>query len=619
MQIATRSSIKKNTYDTETRTAKAIAATEAPVEVYSSEAGGLIREVLLMSGCELPDRVPLQDTHSRHTTGATLGSASGFQVQGDELHCQIEFSKEARADGTATKVQEGHLTDLSVGYAVLDGYMVPEGQTVFHDGRGFDGPLQLVTKWKIKELSICPIGADPRAKIRSYQNGGKKMPDTIPDTKTRTEADIRAEERARVAEITAMCSRFGCDEIGKTMVESGATVDQARAKVVDYLDKTNTRPGLAIDGPMANVQVGAIDEEKRAAAIVDGLILRSGGRVTDPAPGANDFRHSSLVEIAKMSLTYAGVRTNGMDPNRVIKQALQARMHSTSDFSAILAAVSQKTLRQEYELSPGTFALWTRPTTANDFKPIHRTQLSEAPGLVEVPEAAEYQYGSFGESEEIYSIITLGRMFSVTRQAIINDDLNALVRVPRAFAMAARRTLNKMVYAILLNNPNMADANALFSNEHSNLDSHGAISIAKLSTARKNMRLQQGLQGEVLNIAPRFLIVPAELETESDEILNTMEGYTEGEGTSRRNPFYRKLELVVDPELDADTNLSWFLAADPLAIDTIEVAYLHGNQTPYLETRDGWTVDGVEYKCRIDAGAKAIDWRGLHKTPSNND
>ena len=50
-------------------------------------------------------------------------------------------------------------------------------------------------------------------------------------------------------------------------------------------------------------------------------------------------------------------------------------------------------------------------------------------------------------------------------------------------------------------------------------------------------------------------------------------------------------------------------------IDTIEYAYLEGQQGAYIETRNGFDVDGVEIKCRLDFGAKAIDWRGLYKNP----
>ena len=67
--------------------------------------------------------------------------------------------------------------------------------------------------------------------------------------------------------------------------------------------------------------------------------------------------------------------------------------------------------------------------------------------------------------------------------------------------------------------------------------------------------------------------------------------------------------------LDAASETAWYLAASPNQIDTIEYAYLEGQQGAYIETRNGFDVDGVEIKCRLDFGAKAIDWRGLYKNP----
>ena len=75
------------------------------------------------------------------------------------------------------------------------------------------------------------------------------------------------------------------------------------------------------------------------------------------------------------------------------------------------------------------------------------------------------------------------------------------------------------------------------------------------------------------------------------------------------------LEPISEPQLDAASETAWHLAASPNQIDTIEYAYLEGQQGAYIETRNGFDVDGVEIKCRLDFGAKAIDWRGLYKNP----
>ena len=130
------------------------------------------------------------------------------------------------------------------------------------------------------------------------------------------------------------------------------------------------------------------------------------------------------------------------------------------------------------------------------------------------------------------------------------------------------------------------------------------------------MRQQTGLQGELLNIFPVYLIVGSGLETTADSILNTVQGYEDGEGAGRNNPFYRKLELIVEPLLDSATGVPWYMACNPRMCDTVELAFLGGRKEPYLETRHGWTVDGIEYKARIEFGAAALDYRGLYKTPS---
>src|SRR5690606_4648979 len=78
----------------------------------------------------------------------------------------------------------------------------------------------------------------------------------------------------------------------------------------------------------------------------------------------------------------------------------------------------------------------------------------------------------------------------------------------------------------------------------------------------------------------------------------------------------RTLAVIAEPRLDpASGAIPWFLFANPATIDTIEYAYLEGQEGVYIETRMGFDVDGVEVKARLDFGAKAIDWRGMYRNP----
>ncbi|CNH15706.1 Uncharacterised protein [Yersinia intermedia] len=72
-------------------------------------------------------------------------------------------------------------------------------------------------------------------------------------------------------------------------------------------------------------------------------------------------------------------------------------------------------------------------------------------------------------------------------------------------------------------------------------------------------------------------------------------------------------EIIVEPRLDKASTKAWYVASAK-GSDTIEVAYLDGMDTPYLEEQQGFTVDGVAWKVRIDAGVAALDYRGLVKS-----
>ena len=141
------------------------------------------------------------------------------------------------------------------------------------------------------------------------------------------------------------------------------------------------------------------------------------------------------------------------------------------------------------------------------------------------------------------------------------------------------------------------------------------LDVANLGKARTAMAKQVGLDGKtILNIRPTFLVVPSSLELDAEQIIaqNLVPAKT-GDVVPQS---IRSLAVIAEPRLDpASGAVPWYLFGSPSAIDTIEYAYLEGQDGVYIETRMGFDVDGVEIKARLDFGAKAIDWRGLHKNP----
>jgi hypothetical protein len=173
-----------------------------------------------------------------------------------------------------------------------------------------------------------------------------------------------------------------------------------------------------------------------------------------------------------------------------------------------------------------------------------------------------------------------------------------------------------VVWSIVTSNPAMHDGNALFSAAHKNLaGTDAALDVASLGKARTAMAKQTGLDGRtIINIRPAFLVVPAALELTAEQLLAT--SLVPAKSADVVPSSIRSLAVLAEPRLDpASGAVPWYLFASPAAIDTIEYAYLEGQEGVYLETRVGFDVDGVEVKAHLDFGAKAIDWRGLWKNP----
>lgn len=301
--------------------------------------------------------------------------------------------------------------------------------------------------------------------------------------------------------------------------------------------------------------------------------------------------------------------------------------HVTGSFPNLLLDAANKTLLAGYEEAEFTWNLWARqaPSVA-DFKAINRIRFSESPDLENVPENTDYPEGPMSDAKESYQIEKYGKMFSVSWETVVNDDLDAISRVPQMHGVAARRLQNKKVYEVLTANEAMADGVALFhASSHGNLASSGAApSVTTLNTAFTAMMTQTGLNSDVIiNVRPRFIIVPAALSGTVLELLQSTSPPSVGgdtTGTSGTANIYgpngqRPLTAIVEPQLDGNSAHAWYLAADSSQIDTVELSFLQGEEAPVLENEWDFSKDVYRYKIRQTFGVKAIDHRGLYKDP----
>ncbi|PLL14854.1 peptidase U37 [Tabrizicola sp. TH137] len=598
---------------------------------------------------------PALDSHSVWSSHSQVGVVERAWIEGKEGKATIRFPREGldqAADRMFGLISDGIIRNVSVGYSI-------ERVKVVEPVAKGEVEQRIVERWTPLEVSFVTVPADPRAQVRAADQAsypveivdtrmqkeasmpestttvagdvpvstetrqppvaapanpeptGSRMPDgpATPDSEA-IASRAREAERDRVSTIYDLTGRLNLERsFAEDLVKRGVSVDESRRLI---LDQVATKSDEIRTFPHVSVPLGGRDERiTRRDAVANALLHRYSPTLFPLEDVARQYRGMTLLELARESLGNAGVNTRGLSRDEVATRAL----HSTSDFPEILSAVTNKTLRQAYDAYPRTFALFCRQVLATDFKSMHRVQLGEAPQLLEVGESGEFKRGTLGESKESYKVKTYGRVVAITRQVLINDDLDAFTRIPAMYGNSIAQLESDVVWGIITSNPAMADGNALFHTTHKNLAGTGAaLDVASVGAARAAMALQTGLDKKtVLNIRPAFLIVPAALELKAEQLVAQNLVPTDSAKVVPQS--IRTLSPISEPRLDAASATSWYLAASPNQIDTIEYAYLEGQQGAYIETRNGFDVDGVEIKCRLDFGAKAIDWRGLYKNP----
>lgn len=329
-----------------------------------------------------------------------------------------------------------------------------------------------------------------------------------------------------------------------------------------------------------------------------------------PIDPTNWYSSYSLPELAREACRVANQSPAG-NIMEIVGRAL-----TTTDFPNILANVANAVLLEAYDTAPETYLQWCKVDVLRDFKDATIARASEVSGLDEVPEGTPYPYGNQRDAAETVALATYGKIFAYTRQSLVNDNLSALTDTARAHGEAAARKIGDLAYSVLTANAAMADGIALFHATHGNLASATAtVGTASLGAGIAAMKKQKDILGErVLNIRPKFFIGPAALEGAA-EVFFRSDRFDDAEpGATRVNPYSGNyFSRVYDPRLDDSSATAWYLAG-PMG-KTVNVYLLVGQDKPHIEQKEGWAVDGLEFKVRLDAAAKAVDWRALYKVP----
>ena len=353
-----------------------------------------------------------------HDRDAVVGHIEKVWLEDNRGKALVRFDTDEQSETIFQKVQSGTLQGVSVGYAINRYEVLEDEDTKSTNGR-FNGPAYVVTDWEPLEISIVSVPADPTVGVGRSAEEIHTSIDTQEDN-TRmdqeknlevqevksapvetglTQADLQKameQERKRTSEITAMFRDFDVEGADEAIV-LGKSVEEAREMVMDQLRARNKG---------VSVTMGEAESDKFRAAAQDAVLMAAGIPVADAAPGAQELRGYSMIEMARESLRRESDSTVNFGDNM---ELARAAINSTSTFPAIMSNLANKSVMVGFNEAETTYQIWAGKGSNRDFKEAARYALSEAGTLELVPEGGQFKQDSLGEASARTKVATYGK------------------------------------------------------------------------------------------------------------------------------------------------------------------------------------------------------------------
>jgi HK97 family phage prohead protease len=561
---------------------------------------------------------PLLAAHNSHDLNAVIGVVERAWLEGDSGKALVRFSTDPEADKIYQKVKEKVLRNVSVGYRVRKYVDVTQKGDAITTLRAIN--------WQPHEISIVPIGFDPNAQVREQDketeveieiNEEKTEPvldsqtveaqatDAIQEERTMTEAEKLAleqaakkqaalEEKQRQNEIRSAVRGAKLDEkFADELINQDLTADQARKLVIEKLATTSEIP-VASGSP--TVEVGGDNHSKRMQGFKEALLHRANPKIFKSTELSKDFAGKSLLrQIEQIIPRYTG-ESDVMYAKRTM---------SSSDLPLALANVAEKGLQESYNLQPKTHEAWSKSSTLRNYKVYSQVKSGDFPALIERPEGAEFELGSFGEDRETVQLKDYGIKVAFTSQMLVNDDMSVITRLSSETGASTADLENHLAYSALTTNKTMNDSIALYHASHGNLGSTGAINATTVAEAYKLMRKQTSTDGlRKLNLQPTILVCGPDKEAEALQFFAPVNA----QQTSNVNIYSGRMQVVVDAEITG--NQFYFISP---RIDGIVCYRLEGQEQPQVESQVNFNTNSLELKVGHAFAAAPMDWRPIVK------
>ncbi len=537
-------------------------------------------------------------------------------------------------------VLDGYARSMASSYAAKTGRPVDEMAALVLDGTdhwysadealaaGFvdeiTGALAIAASLPARFRPAAAATPAARAAQQTQPEGTRMPADTTPTNVVDLDAErARAAAEALAADATRRTAVQGA--FAKHMAVSGVqalldtcladhacTVEAAGLKLLAHLG-SQAEP---INGPLA-LHPGEDEQDKRVLGQVDALLARMGRGKAD---GANPYRGLSLGEMARASLERAGVAVKGRGMDELAPLAMArgpVYAQSTSDFPVVLENTLHKLMLMGFAAAPSTWERWCKIGDVTDFRAWKRL----VPGLIgnldTVGEEGEYKNKAIPDAvANSVQAVRRGNILQVSPEVIVNDDIGYISDLATALGPAAKRAVERAVYALLESNPTLSDGVALFHATHGNLAGSGAAPTVTLLDAAAVAMAQQkapGADAEYLDIKPAVAVVNTALRGTMRVLVDAQYDPDTANKLQRPNMVNGIVRDIVDtPRIAA---APWYLFADPNVAPVVEVVFLNGQREPRLAQEESFRTGGLAWRVEFPFGVGAIDFRGAYKNP----
>ncbi len=585
--------------------------------------GGVIRQawsrepiVIDLAGMSVPSVIPIVFGHD-YSLESVLGQGSASVS--DTLVIDGSILAESEAAGQVVKLgDKGYQWQASVGADVDEQYLVADGDTAQINGQSFTGPLRVVSRSTLRECSFVTLGADAATAvtITASSAGESPMSEETKAADGMPTGPMQSEEHSGPMPTGPSDVASAAPVVDVAAIRAAAVAEikeeVTRAVKAELLDGLRAGRGVAI-----HANKPALDEDQvtiAAMGIVGGLGKKVEAQYGDSPMLEAAAKRSRSIGLQDVLISaarkggYDGVHKVSASNIGVILRAAFA----THNISNILAATYGKYLLAGFEAVESVWEGISLVRPLNDLKAVTGVRLDGGFVFDEVGNDGKLKSADAGDATRTLQAKTYGRISSITRTDIINDDLGALTAVPRRLGRGAALKFNQVFWAAFesSNSSYYQAATAAAGN---------ALAVGSLETAYTSYGSLTDPDGNPLGITPQILLVPKALSITANKIQtgNTLLASSLGSTSSRvvepqANVLAGKFTIVESAYLSSSS--TWWLCADPNDLPTMEVGFLNGQRQPTVEQADAdFDTLGIQVRGYYDFGVSKAESRAAYR------